>query len=286
MCLPVLGVVAGIASAASGAIGAAGAHQDAQAQADYQNESARRNYKYQLAKREGEWNKTLSIWGNKKADYQNEYSANAEAADRSFAAEQYRLNEQFQQAAFQKQDMLAQLIQSTGSIGASERTGKSVKRLEVAQIAAFGRNNAIMAENLASARNAMINRNEDYRLQLQSANNRAWSNVAIAPTPDVAPPQPVMAAGPSGLGLAAGIVGGIASGIGAFNSLKAPSAGSWDNANPWGKAGNNDPYNAFGNAQNGFSNKNFNNFNPGTNFKPPQFDWGNSLNFNSRNYFK
>lgn len=282
MCLP---LIAGIASAASGIIGAAGAHQDAQAQADYQNESAIRNYKYQLAKREGEWNKTLSIWGNKKVDYQNEYSANAEAADRSYAAEQYRLNEMFQQAAFQKQDMLAQLIQSTGSIGASERTGKTVKRLETAQLAAFGRNNAVVAENLASARNAMINRNEDYRLQLQSANNRAWSNVAIAPTPDTPPPQPVMAPGPSGLGLAAGIAGGIASGIGAFNSLKAPSAGNWgtDGLSKTAGFGQNDWGGSKAFNPSGFDYKMPKGFNPSSNFG----DKGtNGFNyFNSKLYF-
>ena len=282
MCLP---IIAGIASAASGIAGAVGAHQDAQAQADYQNESATRNYKYQLAKREGEWNKTLSVWGNKKVDYQNEYDANYEAAGRSWSAEQYRLNEQFQQAAFQKQDMLAQLIQGQGGLAASGKTGKSAAKLDQAMVSAFGRNNAIIAANLASARTAMVQRNEDYRQQLQSANNRAWSNVAIAPTPDVAPPQPVMVGGPSGLGLAAGILGGVASGLGVFNSLKAPSAGNFDAlpSTKWGEGDNTQWFKPGTNIPNVNPKPTDFDFNPSSKLNGAGVNWGGS-GYNNVNY--
>ena len=280
MCEP---ITIGLISAASGIMGAAGAHQDAQAQADYQNQASSRDYKYQLARREGEWNQALSIWGNKKADYQNEYDSNYAAAGRSEAAEQYRLNEMFQQAAFQKQDMLSQLIQGQGSNAASGKTGNTAARLDQTMLAAFGRNNAIIAENLASARSAMIQRNEDNRLQLQSANNKAWSQVALAPTPGIAPPQPVMVGGPSGIGLVSGILGGISSGIGAYMGAKAPK----DRDNP------------YGGQQGGWGGQSFN----GTKLapdtpqlvptpkipNPPSFpkanNWGgNGFNYNSRFY--
>jgi len=134
----------------------------------------------------------------------------------------------YQQAAFGKQEQLAQLIGATGSNAAAERSGRSAQRLDTAALAQFGRNNAVIAANLASARNAMIQRTYDTTLATDAANRRAHSQVAVAPVAGIAPPQPVMVGGPSGLGLAAGILGGVASGIGAFNSLKAPSAGNWD----------------------------------------------------------
>lgn len=228
MCLPVIGAVVGIASSVAGAVGS---HQQQQAQADYQNEVARRDYEHAIRRREAEWQQTLSIWGNKRVDFANQAAENYSAADRAYATEQAKLNETFMQAAFQKQDMLSQLIQGRGSLAASGRAGKSVAKMDQSMISAFGRNNAIIAENLASARSAMIRRNEQTRYQLMSGNNQAWSNVSIAPSPGIAPPQPVMAPGPSGIGLASGILGGIASGIGAFNNLKAPDAGNIFNGN-------------------------------------------------------
>lgn len=226
MCAPIaIGIISGLSSVA----GAVGSYQDAQAQANYSNQVAARDYKYAVAKREGEWNQALSIWNSKKVDYQNDIGANQDAAGRAYSAEQMRFNEMFQQAAFQKQDQLAQLIQSQGSIAAAGRTGKTAARLDQAALAAFGRNNAIMSENLASARNAMMQRNEDTRLQLMGANNRAWSQVAIAPTPGLAPPVPIMASGPNGIGLVSGILGGIATGASGFMKAKAPDAGSGGN---------------------------------------------------------
>ena len=209
-------------------MGAVGSHQQAQAQADYQNEVSRRNYEHAVKTREAEWQGQLSIWNNKKVDFQNQLDSNYAAADRAYAAEQSRLNEGFMQAAFQKQDMLAQLMQGRGDIAASGRSGKSVAKMDQAMLAAFGRNNAIISENLRSARSGMIQRNEQTRLQLQSGNNQAWSSVGMAPIPGVAPLAPTMVAGPSGIGLASGILGGVASGLSTLGNLKAPDAGSGD----------------------------------------------------------
>jgi hypothetical protein len=205
-------------------MGAVGQHQSAQAQADYQNESARRNYEYANRQRALDWQNQLSVWGVKRNEYQQQVGENFSAADRAYASEQTRLNEQYEAAALQKQDMMAQLIGLTGTNNASERSGRSVQRLDTAALAAFGRNNAIISKNLTSARSAMMQRVYDNNLQLDAANRRAYSNVAVAPTPGIAPPQPVMVAGPSGMGLAAGLLGAAVSGFGTYNSLKAPKA--------------------------------------------------------------
>jgi hypothetical protein len=168
------------------------------------------------------------------------------------------------QAAFQKQDMLSQLIQGRGSLAASGRAGKTAAKMDQSMISAFGRNNAIIAENLASARSAMIRRNEQTRYQLMSGNNQAWSNVSIAPSPGIAPPQPVMAPGPSGIGLVSGILGGVASGIGAFNNLKAPDAGNIYKGHGFEKN-----YSPIGG--------NFGGYSPSAGFNTtiPKFDWSN-----------
>ena len=219
MCLPAIGAVFGAVSSIAGAVGG---HQQQQAQTDHANAVAARDYKYAVAKRDAEWKQTLSIWGHKRNDYANQTGENYSAADRAYASEQTKLNETFMQAAFQQQGALAELIQGRGSLAASGRTGRSVAKMDQSMLAAYGRNNATIAENLASARSAMIRRNEQTRQELRGANNKAWSEVALKPIPGMAPPRPIMQAGPSGLGLAAGILGGIGQGIGAFQSLQAP----------------------------------------------------------------
>jgi hypothetical protein len=91
-------------------------------------------------------------------------------------------------------------------------------------LAAYGRNNATVAANLGSARNAMIRQNQQTWNEARSANNRAWSDVALAPVPGFAPPKPQMTDGRGQLAL--GLLNAAVSGFGAFNSMKAPDAGN------------------------------------------------------------
>ena len=208
-------------------MGAIGGHQSAQDQANYTNEQLTRNYKHNLLIRETKWNNSLNDWNNRRTDYSQTVLANREAAGRAYSAEQERLNEMYQKAAFSKQDMLTKLLQASGLAQASGRSGNSAQRLQTMHLAAYGRNNAVLAENLASAKNAMKSRNEQVWYQQMSENNKAWNQVSMAPVPDIAPPRPEMVAGPSGIGLAAGLLGAAAQGASAFGALKAPSAGDF-----------------------------------------------------------
>jgi hypothetical protein len=226
-------------------------------------------YKYAVAKRDADWKQTLSVWGHKRNDYRNQIGSNFDAAGRSYAAEQTRLNETFMQAAFQKQDMLTQLIQGR-KVG--EMSGNTAAKMDQSMLAAFGRNNATLAENLASARSASMQRNYDTWGQLASANNSAWSEVALKPTETFAPKPPQMQS-PNIigglLGMAGGIVGALGSGAGkppgdAYPGLK--GGNDWGSSSSWNNSfktqlqipGANKPVN----------------FNPA----------GNSFNFNSYSY--
>lgn len=220
MCDP---ITAGVATFASQAAGAVGSFQSQQAQTDAANEASSRNYKHALMVREAKWYNQLANWNNQRTDYKKTLTENNLAAGRAYASEQERLNEQFRQAAFANQGALNKLLQSQGLVAAKGASGQSAQRSQVMRLAAYGRNNAIMAEQLRSGRNAMIMKNENTWYQHKSANNKAWNKVAMAPVQDIAPPQPVMAAGPSGLSLAAQLGGAALSGFNAYSSLKAPS---------------------------------------------------------------
>jgi hypothetical protein len=205
VCEPIsIGIASAVASGVGGIM-----------QTNAANAASREQYEQQLKIRSAKWDANRAVWNNKLVDYKGEYSSNQEAAGRAWASEQYRLNEQFQQAAFQKQDMLAQLVGAQGQLGASEQLGRTAQRLQMEQVAAYGRNNAIIAENLASARGAMMQRNEDIRRQMISENNKAWSQVAMSPVGDLAPPPPIMKGHEASIfQTLAGIGGAVVTGLG------------------------------------------------------------------------
>ena len=106
--------------------------------------------------------------------------------------------------------------------GGAGRTGRSADRVGMEDLAQFGRNQAIMAESLLGAQQSYDTRTEAIRRQQISSNNEAFNDVAYAPEPGVAPPQPVMRQGPSSLSLASGLLGAAVDGFSAYNKFKTP----------------------------------------------------------------
>jgi hypothetical protein len=108
-------------------------------------------------------------------------------------------------------------------MAASGATGKSAQRMDNQIVSQFGRNQAIAAESLFGAHMAYKDRTASINRSLQSDNNKAYENVAIQPQVGIAPPPPVMAPGPSGLGLIAGLGSAAVGGFQTYNSLKPPT---------------------------------------------------------------
>lgn len=217
MCAP---IALGAASFASGALGAVGNYQSAQAQASAQNQAAINNYKYQLQVRQRNWEQTRNVYGQKLFQFRNELDENNLAAGKAYAGAQNKLTEMYRQAAFSQQGMLAKLIQSQGRAAAAGSAGRSADRRERQLNATYGMNMATQAETLMGGQRAYTQQVANIRDQLRSQNNQAYGKVAIQPQPGVAPVQPVMAQGPSGLGLAAGILGAGVGGYSTYQELK------------------------------------------------------------------
>ena len=220
MCAP---IALGVASMAAGVMGSVGQHQSASAQANAQNAAATSNYKYQLKVRERSWDRERHRYGTQLQQYKNAVNENGLAAQRAYSAAQTKLNEKFADAAFRNQGMAVKMLESSGSSAAKGQTGKSAARNQSASMAAFGRNQATLTESLLSATLGTNETNRSLRRELISSNNTAYSKVAIAPQPGVAPPPPTMTSGPSGLALAGGLLAAGASGFSTYEQLKPPS---------------------------------------------------------------
>ena len=216
MCEPI-----SIATAAMGAAGAVGQHQSASAAASAQNEASIRNYEHQLQVRENKHMQKLSAWANDRSVFSGKVQENFTAADKSYAAAQTVLNQEFDKAVVENQGAFQKLIKAQGQINTSTAGGKSKDRMGVMAMAALGRNLAIKSQSLTRAKEAFEAKGENTRDQQISANNQAHQKVALRPVEGVAPPQPVMQAGPSGLSLAAGIGSAV---VGGFSSANAANS--------------------------------------------------------------
>lgn len=212
----------GIATAAMGGLQAVGSYQQQQNQANAANRSAINNYKYQLKVREQNWNRARSNWENDKINFSETVADNQFASMQGYADAQLQLNEQFKQAAFEEQGALIKLLESTGEMAASGKTGKSAQRVDNSLMSAFGRNKAMRTASLVSAKQGYQQTVEEIQRQARDENEMAFDEVAFAPMPDMAPQKPEMREGPSGLSLALGLAGAGLSGFGKYTSLKAP----------------------------------------------------------------
>ena len=213
MCAP---EAVGALSFGSSALGAVGQHQSASAAAAAQNEGAIRNYKYQLKVRRRNWDRERERYAHQVTQYKTKTMENEAAANRAFVSEQTRLNNIYKKASFTQQSQLIKLAQGSGQMAASGRTGKDAQRLDTNIVRRFSDNQNIMSESLLGAQAAYGTRTGAFRRQQISHQNQDFSDVAYAPEPGVAPPQPVMRQGPSGLSLMSGLLGAGVSGIGGY----------------------------------------------------------------------
>lgn len=132
--------------------------------------------------------------------------ANRIAASNAFFAEQDRLNQTFEQAANQRQDLLQGLLKIQGTNAASGRYGRSMGRINAVEVLGnFGRQNAVITQNLINARRQTMANMRGIGDQAYGANLQAASQV------------------PSTLGI---VANSLMSGVGSYMSNKAPNAGS------------------------------------------------------------
>lgn len=199
-------------------------------------------YKYNLAIRDYEFQNQMKQYRESENIYNKQMSFNKMAAESAVAAENRRLRETVMSTAFENQDLVMELLQAEGMTAARGVAGKSTERQLNASMAAFGRNQAVMAESLVSAAFQTDQNMRNIDRELYGANIAAEANRMIMPTirPDIPipyktprailmdplmpkkGPEPIKGVNTSpqsnGLSLAGGIMGSLAAGVNAYNS--------------------------------------------------------------------
>lgn len=113
----------------------------------YQEETAKRDYLQQLKIRDFEYGNQVRQYNESERIYGMQRQFNVLAAQQAQEAESRRMNEIVKGMSFQQQDMLVQLLQTQGA--AKNRGAKASLANEMSS---FGRNQAILAESLVSAK--------------------------------------------------------------------------------------------------------------------------------------
>ena len=107
---------------------------------------------------------------------------NAEGAQVAYVAEQYRLNEIYDQAAFKQSDMMKQLAQAMGTSAAREVYGRSAQRgAAVSVMGAYGRTQAQLAAQLISEQGQSERNLSNIERQVRAANRQAIASVSVLP---------------------------------------------------------------------------------------------------------
>ena len=196
MCAPQAGIA--VAQAGIGAIGAREKTAANNAAISAQNRASKRAYYRSIEQQNIEWNNTLKIWNQRLDQYDKQLKRNMDAAygyGGAYMGLQVRTNEEFRKAAFQSQGALNRLYQTLGTAQATAGfTGKTAERMDVMNLAAFGRENAIRVSNLTRTIEAQELDQTNVRRQLENANNQAYQSVAVAPVPGRRPAPPVLQA--------------------------------------------------------------------------------------------
>jgi hypothetical protein len=202
MCAP---IIIGIASAAIGAVGTISSYQAAQDQAAYENEMANRQYTLQVQAHQ-----------QQEAALNRQTMLNQEAASKSYAAEQLRIQAEYKKAALEADNLRIKSMQEASNTQASGKTGRSIGVLAMDPDREYGRDLAVLGLNLGFARN-------DYYQSIDSIFDQATTaNAEVASRRTPAPQKPMQVKGPSKLGLIAGLGGAALSGYQAASSLTSP----------------------------------------------------------------
>lgn len=135
-----------------------------------------------------------------KVDYvKNQIENNFLGAEASWIAEQMRLNEVYDRAAYQSQALQKMLVESMGSSAAREVYGKSARRgALVSTLGAYGRTRSQQVDQIMSETTQAQLRMQRTQQQMQAANKMATAQLAVLPQAQYFTPQALPGVGGGG----------------------------------------------------------------------------------------
>lgn len=126
--------------------------QNIENNAQFSDQTALRDYKDKLAIRDFDYSNQARQFNESERIYGLQLGFNNQAAQVAYEAENRKFQETLTGMAFEQQDMLVKMLQEEGQAQALGTSGRSAGKVLASAMASYGRNQAIMAESLVSAK--------------------------------------------------------------------------------------------------------------------------------------
>ena len=110
------------------------------------------DWQYNLKIQDFEYASQMKQYAKSEQIYNQQLTFNQIAAAAAKEAEYRKLEDSMKEMAFQNQDIVIKALQSEGISAVKGQQGRSAEKMEQAEFAALGRNQAILAESLLSAK--------------------------------------------------------------------------------------------------------------------------------------
>ena len=163
------------------------------AQARAANETARRNYEYQLQKRERDWMQTLSITNTERVMHDQLVDSSNLGLANVYGDIQEKFGEQIGQALQEDEVNWKKFLQESqgAKLAASGRTGRSVDRISTLDLAEYLKKGSRKAFELTESREELTESGQKAAGQVRAQQMESFAKNAIVRNPDLAPPKPV-----------------------------------------------------------------------------------------------
>ena len=158
------------------------------------NEQARRQYEYQLEKRERSWMQTLSLTNVEQLQYEQGIDASNLGLANVFSEIQEKHGQMIDEAMLQSQEDWQTFLQESkhSDLIASGRLGRSTDRIGAIELGRYLKKGNDMATALTDAGRELSKQGAQAAGRTRAEQLNMFAGVAFEKHPDIAPPKPVM----------------------------------------------------------------------------------------------
>lgn len=159
--------------------------------ASWKDQTNLQNYQQELKIQDFEYASQMKQYAKSQQIFKQQLTFNQMAQSAANEAEYRKLEDSMKELAFQNQDIIIRALQSEGAAAIKGQQGRSADKGEQAEFAALGRNQAILAESLLSAKADTATALRKIANDRYGADLAAQASVALMPDRMPRPPEPL-----------------------------------------------------------------------------------------------
>jgi hypothetical protein len=165
--------------------------QNQETLASWKDQTNLQNYQQELKIQDFEYASQMKQYAKSQQIFKQQLTFNQMAQSAANEAEYRKLEDSMKEMAFQNQDIIIRALQSEGAAAVKGQQGRSADKGEQAEFASFGRNQAILAESLLSAKADTATALRKIANDRYGADLAAEANRMLTPDRMPAPPKPL-----------------------------------------------------------------------------------------------